>query len=87
MVILSIAFGSAWKVIETSKNSSSFQEYASKWDKRDQELRFEALSGKQEVTAYGLESRFGLADLRIEPDYWVNKCMADYYNVPMLFGK
>ena len=67
--------------------SSSYQEYASKWDKRDQELQFESLSGKQKVTAYGLESRFGLADLRIEPDYWVNKCMANYYNIPDIIWK
>ena len=87
MVLVSVVIGTALTVIDTGKNASGYQEYASKWDKRDQELQFDSLSGKQEVTAYGLESRFGLADLRIEPDYWVNKCMADYYNIPILIGK
>ncbi len=86
-IILLIFIAAAITVQKTINNADSYQTYAISWDKRDQELQLEAISGKQEVTVFGLESRYGLADLRIESDYWVNKCMADYYNIPDLFGK
>lgn len=82
-----MVFAAASTVRKTFINAVDYQTYANRWDKRDQELRLGAIAGNQETTAFGLESRFGLADLRVESDYWVNKCMADYYNIPILIGK
>ena len=89
LVLLSLCLVAAFgmTVWGTAQKAPEYRQYATNWDQRDQQIRQEATAGKTEITAYGLPSRFGLADLRVEDDYWVNRCMADYYHMEKLIGK
>ena len=63
----------------------NYQAYAAAWDARHAQLL--ATPQHTEVTVPGLENRFGVADLRAEPDYWVNACMAGYYDLAAVRGR
>ena len=89
-VILSVVIiliTSALAVFGNIKDVPDYQDYAQRWDKREQGILTSIEAGEENLTAFGLESRFGLADLQVEPDSWVNKCMADYYGVESITGK
>ncbi len=64
-----------------------YQHYTATWEARDKELRSPANQGSKQVTVPGLESRFGLSDLQTEEDFWVNRCMADFYQIPIIIGR
>lgn len=69
------------------KQLPAYRDYASRWDTRHQELLLLSSQGEQRVEVFGLENRFGISDLRVESDYWVNRCMADYYGFAAIDGK
>lgn len=63
------------------------QTYAQRWDGRAALLAAARKAGQAEVSIAGLENRFGVPDLRAEPDYWVNHCMANYYGFSAIHGR
>jgi len=63
------------------------QSYVQKWDARDRALRATHAAGQTNPTVFGLNNRSGIGDLRAEPDYWINACMAQYYGFSGLTGK
>lgn len=71
----------------TGKQVPEFLSYAASWDQRAEILTQTISSGVQDVTVNGLSARFGVADLNEDPGYWVNQCMAAYYQIPSIRGK
>jgi len=65
----------------------SLKDYASRWDAREQYILQEKLNGSSELVIPGLEARELVADIRVDPNYWVNNCMAAYYGVDKIIGK
>ena len=73
--------------IQFNKLLPIYKDYATRWDNREQIIITAKNSGAREVTVYGLESRDFISDIGIEATYWVNSCMADFYNVDKVYGK
>ncbi len=61
--------------------------FAQMWDQRDQYLRTAKTQGETEVSAPGLPIWNGVHDLALEPDNWVNTCMAWYYDFTRITGR
>jgi hypothetical protein len=55
--------------------------YANRWDARDREIRADKESGAIHLAVPALGFTGGLADIRDDPDYWVNRCFANYYGL------
>ncbi len=86
-ILSAVLIAAGVQVSNAVRDLPDYQNYTVAWEARDQELRRQAGKSAQEVTVPGLASRFGLSDLRVEDDFWVNRCMADYYQIPVIFGR
>ncbi len=69
------------------KNLPGLAAYAQRWDARDALIRAEVATGKRDLIIPGLESRYGLPDLQLEKEDWVNRCIADYYGANSITGR
>jgi len=78
------AGSSLWK---TASLLPSYQSYAQAFDQRNAEMQKASQTGQMDVTVRGLDSWFGVADVGIEPGFWVNRCMAEYYNLRSVSGR
>ena len=72
---------------QTVRQAPDFQAYAQAWDQRAGVIEQAVDSGAREVTVVGLNARFGIADLNVSPDNWVNRCMANYYHLTNIRGR
>ncbi len=61
--------------------------YAARWDARDALLRADRAQGVTDLEVVSLESRFALADLSADPNDWVNRCVAKYYDFQSVTGR
>jgi len=84
LVLVSATGITLWQTI---KQVPEYQAYAQTWDEKDIALRQAARSGQNEITVTGGYGRFDLSDLNTDPDNWVNRCMANYYQVPLVRGR
>lgn len=84
MLTFFVALGA---VIHFVKAAPVMTDYARRWDARDHLIRSEIAAGEKDLTIPGLESRYGLPDLQLEKDDWVNTCTADYYGAESITGK
>ncbi|HMD87759.1 MAG TPA: DUF6056 family protein [Anaerolineaceae bacterium] len=75
---------SIWRTVQAAPD---YQSYARVWDQRAADFLKARQQGQTEITVYGLNNRFGIGDLEIAPDYWVNQCMAQYYGFSAIRGK
>ena len=66
---------------------AGLREYTIRWDAREQIVLQEKMNGVSEIVIPGLEARELVADIRVDPNYWVNSCMAAYYGVDKIIGK
>jgi hypothetical protein len=87
LILVLVLAGSVLSIFKIGTQFSNFRDYASRWDERHEQLSDLAAQGAREASAFGLENRFGISDLRVEADYWVNRCMADFYGFSSLTGK
>ena len=84
LAALLIAAGSS--IWNTASQVPNYQSYAQSWDKRAAALKQAAQTGLTEVTVRGLNSWFGVADLAIDPGFWINGCVARYYGIRLVRG-
>ncbi len=85
LVIVSwMSLSSFWNTIQQAPD---FQSYAQSWDKRNVILLDGHRQGLTDITVVGLHNRFGIGDLRVEPNYWINGCMAGYYGYQAIRGR
>ena len=87
LLILLLLGGVSLSITNCLSQLENFQDYTAKWDQRHQQLAQMAEKGDRDVTVFGLENRFGISDLRVEADYWVNRCMAEYYGFSSITGQ
>ena len=74
-------------MINLVKSLPSLVNYAHRWDERDALIRSELAAGMHDLVIPGLESRYGLPDLQLEKEDWVNLCTAGYYRASSITGK
>ena len=86
LVALTTVFAFAL-IVNLFKSLPSLVNYAHRWDARDALIRTELAAGKQDLVIPGLESRYGLPDLQLEKEDWVNRCTAGYYRANSITGK
>lgn len=87
-IVLIIALGVGYDVKNAFDTVPIYQSYAQLWDQRHQEILGAKGSGQQEITTYQLDDRrWGVSDLREDPAFWVNQCMATYYDVDNISAK
>lgn len=87
-IVLIIALGVGFAVKNAFDTVPIYQSYAQLWDQRHQEILDAKSSGQKDITTYQLDDRrWGVSDLREDPDYWVNQCMATYYEVDSIIAK
>jgi hypothetical protein len=55
--------------------------YADRWDARDRQIRAAQKSGATQLAVPALGFTGGLSDIKDDPDYWVNRCFANYYGL------
>lgn len=54
---------------------------AEKWDCRDRLIRQAEQNAERRVTVEALDSMYGVADLQMHPDNWLNNCAEWYYGM------
>ncbi len=86
-ILAACLLAGSFSLWQTAAQVPELQSYVTKWDKRDSELRTARSQGLTTLTVFGLDNRAGIGDLRVEADYWINRCMADYYGFSSLVGK
>ncbi len=86
--ILTLAIVLAFALVTNFvKALPTLTDYARRWDARDASIRAELASGKRDLVIPGLESRYGLPDLQLEKEDWVNSCTAAYYGAKSITGR
>ena len=63
------------------------QYFAESWDQRDSYLREASLSGLKDVTAASLNHMGGLDEIGYDPKEWINRCVAQYYELKTVIAK
>ena len=63
------------------------QYFAESWDQRDTFLREASLSGLKDVTAASLNHMGGLDEIGYDPNEWINRCVAQYYELKTVVAK
>jgi hypothetical protein len=86
-ILTAVLLLSGSSLLSILQQAPDFQVYAQSWDKRNTVLLDGRRQGQTDITVVGLNNRFGIADLRVEPDYWVNACMASYYGFTAIRGR
>jgi len=61
--------------------------YAERWDERDHEIRDALEGGTKHLVVTALGFTGGLADIKDDPDYWVNRCFANYYRLEFVIAE
>jgi hypothetical protein len=85
-ILSMIILASAFSILQTIHQSPNYQSYAHAWDNRAAILLNAHQQGQTEVTVKRLGRRYGIADLAVAPDNWVNVCVADYYGFSAVRG-
>jgi hypothetical protein len=71
-------------ILSASRNFTqvpTLRAYADRWDARDGQIRAAQQSGATQLAVPALGFTGGLADIKDDPDYWVNRCFANYYGL------
>jgi hypothetical protein len=85
VLLISGAYDSSQKILS---GLPEVQIYANLWDARDEYIRQEVALGAQEISAASLPHISpGLAELNADPNDWINRCLASYYGLSMVFAK
>ena len=86
LLLGAVLLASGFSIANTFRQAPEYQAYARSWDQRANLLVAAHLNGPSDITVAGLTNRFGIADLQAAPDYWVNRCMANYYGLANIRG-
>jgi len=87
VILLVVLSAAGLSLLQTSAQVPLYRTFAQSWDERSQFIQEAARSGETEVTVPGGSSMFGVGNLNIDPDNWINKCMASYYQVERIIGR
>lgn len=70
-----------WLANHAYGQSEKWMAFASAWERRHSAIVEASNAGKRSIATVSLDNDFGLKDLRDDPKYWVNSCMARYYGI------
>jgi hypothetical protein len=71
----------------TAVKIPDFQAFARNWDETSVLILQAVSTGQTEITVRKGSIGFGVADLSSNPNFYVNNCVATYYNVNKIFGR
>jgi hypothetical protein len=81
IMLLVIAAYPLWFLKKEIQIAAQFERYAQQWDERDSYLIEQQQQGTLDVALHGIQPPGGLLELRQDPNFWVNKCVADFYRL------
>ena len=84
-LIVSIIF-ICWEVIYFSKTLPEYYKKAVLWDARAEYIKNQKDEGSVELIVPSIDSIDGLFELSQDPNHWVNRCAAGYYQVNSISG-
>jgi hypothetical protein len=87
LVLVGTIFISQRSTIESLAGLDDIQYFAGSWDQRDTFLREASLSGIKDVAAASLNHMGGLAEIGYDPYEWINRCVAQYYELKTVVAK
>lgn len=70
-----------WFLQKEAQTLPRVQDYAQKWDERNNYLLEQQQQGNLDIVLHGIQPPDGLIELRQDPNFWVNQCVADFYNL------
>jgi hypothetical protein len=73
-----------YPIYDAAKSYRQIPEYraqAQAWDERDASIRQAKLAGESDIEAMSLNAPGGMSELRVDPNDWVNGCVAAFYGV------
>ena len=82
-----ILIATSFSIFQSVGNISIFQDFARNWDVTSAFIQQAVSTGQTEITVPTGGIRFGLADPTANPNFYVNSCMATYYNVSKIYGR
>ena len=87
VILLVVISVSVLSMVQTEAQVPLYRSFARSWDERSQYIQEQAQAGETVITVPGGSSMFGVGNLNIDPDNWINKCMASYYQVERIIGR
>ena len=75
-----------WEVIYFSKTLPEYYKKAVLWDARAEYIKNQKDEGSVELIVPSIDSIDGLFELSPDPNHWVNRCAAGYYQVNSISG-
>jgi hypothetical protein len=85
--LVGTVFISQRSTIKITAGLEDMQYFAESWDRRDTFLREASLSGLDDVVAASLNHMGGLDEIGYDPYEWINRCVAQYYELKTVVAK
>jgi hypothetical protein len=70
-----------WFLQKEARTLQQAQGYARQWDERNSFLLEQQQQGNLDIVLDGIQPPGGLIELRQDPNFWVNQCVADFYDL------
>jgi hypothetical protein len=87
LAIILLVLGTILSANRNFTQVPALRAYADRWDARDGHIRAVKKSGTTQITIPALGFTGGLADIKDDPDYWVNRCFANYYGLETVIAE
>lgn len=81
IVLFVVAAYPVWFLQKEIPTLPRVQRYAQQWDERDSYLTEQQQQGNLDIVLQGIQPPGGLVDLRPDQNFWVNLCVADFYDL------
>jgi hypothetical protein len=70
-----------WTARQTLTIAGDLRQWSSKWDERESFIHDLIAEGQTDLMIPALPGMFSTKELDVRPEYWVNRCAAQYYGV------
>jgi hypothetical protein len=87
IVIFLLLIGPLLSARDNFARAPTLRAYAGRWDDRDLEIHDALEGGAKHLVVTALGFTGGLADIKDDPDYWVNRCFANYYGLESVIAE
>lgn len=81
VLIVVTALYPLWFLQKEAQTLPRVQGYARQWDQRNSFLLEQQQQGNLDIVLDGIQPPGGLIELRQDPNFWVNQCVADFYDL------
>ncbi len=81
VLIVVTALYPLWFLQKEARTLPQVQGYARQWDERNSFLLEQRQQGNLDIVLDGIQPPGGLIELRQDPNFWVNQCVADFYDL------